>query len=276
MNYKWILCAVLPVFLVSCGGGTKSDGVSGREPGVLILVNGKENVDSITATEYEATRDNTSSSLELCISGGVELYDNYADITDPAHDEYCDGSQFVTNPYITFQISYINSTYDPITLTYTGVGVTIKIYNSSNEEVWNSDTSLYLGNKLNGYDDYDPTARHEIVLGAQQAFPNQVGGLINARKFSFTADSNFTNSIANDPKGDFNPLAYGEQQLNLLYYTDGYCQLDLADVNSNGYLDKPICQNIHLGPDTYTAEITTNFNDQMETHTVKIVVNPAT
>lgn len=267
MNYKWILCAVLPVFLVSCGGGTKNDGLSGREPGYAFLVNTKENVDYVEVTEYTRTRDNYSAKLELCEYNSEPLYDNYTEITQSGQDEYCDGEQQFTSPEIVFQVKFINSTYDNYPLTYTGVGFTIKIYDAGNNEIWNSDAAQYQVNKFYGDVDYDPQQTTSIVLGPQTTFPS-----VSYRTFEFFAASNFSNVDGDD----FRPADYGEQQLNLLHFSDGLCALQLTDTNSNGVADKPPCQPVYLGAGTYTAVVSFNFNGSTETRNITINVLPQT
>ena len=267
MNYKWIIGAVLPVFLVSCGGGTKSDNLSGREPGILFKVNGVEvaNETTVNAQYYSA---DLSQSIENCGTSTAPTYDNYASITGT---EYCDGTRETITPLVLFQVSYINSTYEPLTVSYTGMGFTIKIYNSSNQEVWNSDAAEYLSHKQYKLDDYDPTATHTVTVDAQDTLPSYKIYGTSYTAFYFAGAQNFNDGIAGE---DLVP-ASADQQLALLHYVSGdptnsLCNLAAEDTNSNNITDKPICQTIPMAPGAYKAVATFNFNGDIQTRTVYI------
>jgi len=251
----------------------------------LLLVNGSQDVSLIETAVYERTNTNYSANLELCANPAtsVPYYDNYADITADGQDDYCDQSQFVINPAITVRVSYINSTYDPLPLSYTGVGMVVKVYdNNTNALVWNSDMYLYLAYKLAGLDDYDPTKVHTTTLGPQETYPPYENG--NYLTFTYFGDGNFDDALGDD-------LVVGSEldQTNFLLPSlcSPFVAEDVVPVETNPetgevtvgnkVADKPLCQlSIPLPVGTYRMEITTNFNDQIETRNVTVVINPAT
>ena len=223
------------------------------------------NETTVNAQYYSA---DLSQSIENCGTSTAPTYDNYASITGT---EYCDGTRETITPLVLFQVSYINSTYEPLTVSYTGMGFTIKIYNSSNQEVWNSDAAEYLSHKQYKLDDYDPTATHTVTVDAQDTLPSYKIYGTSYTAFYFAGAQNFNDGIAGE---DLVP-ASADQQLALLHYVSGdptnsLCNLAAEDTNSNNITDKPICQTIPMAPGAYKAVATFNFNGDIQTRTVYI------
>lgn len=266
--------AIVCSWLAGCGGSNEKE--KGSDPGMLLLVNGSQDVSLIETAVYERTATNYSSSLELCANPttGVPYYDNYADITADGQDDYCDQSLFVINPAITVRVSYINSTYDPLPLSYTGVGVVIKVFERIDPDtevvVWNSDMYLYQAYRLAGLDDYDPTQVSTITLGPQETYPSAENGTYLT--FTFLGDGNFNDALGED-------LVVGSELDQTNFLLPSLCspfeQVESSSENGERY-EKPLCQSIPLPVGTYRMEITTNFNDQIETRNVTVVINPAT
>lgn len=262
--------AIVCSWLAGCGGSNENE--KGTDPGVLLLVNGSQDVSLIETTVYERTNTNFSANLELCANPttSVPYYDNYADITADGQDDYCDQSQFVINPAITVRVSYINSTYDPLPLSFTGVGVVIKVYDNTDALVWNSDMYLYQAYRLAGLDDYDPTAVSTTTLGPQDTYPPARNGTYLT--FTYLGEGNFNDALGED-------LVAGSELDQTNFLLPSLCSpFELVESTSeDGELyEKPLCQSIPLPVGTYRMEITTNFNDQIETRNVTVVINPAT
>lgn len=266
-NKRLYALAFACVWLAACGGGSNED-EKGSDPGVLLLVNNSRDTSLVETSQFERTNTNFSSNLELCAdSSDVPLYDNYDDITADGQDDYCDKSLFVINPGVTVRVSYINSTYDSLPLSYTGVGVVIKVYDNSDTVVWNSDMFLYQAYKLAGLDDYDPTKVTSTTLGPQQTYPPADNGTYLT--FTFLGDGNFDASRGDD-------LEPGSELHQTNFLLPSLCTPFVpADDNDNDVFDSPLCQSIPLPVGTYRMEITTNFNDQLETREVTVVINPA-
>lgn len=282
-NKRLYALAFACVWLAACGGGSNED-EKGSDPGVLLLVNGSRDVSLIETTVYERTNTNFNANLERCLSAttNLPLYDNYADITADGQDDYCDQSIFVINPAITVRVSYINSTYDPLPLSYTGVGMVVKVYdNNTDAVVWHSDMSLYLRNRLAGLDDYDPTQVSTTTLGPQETYPPARNGTYLT--FNFLGDGNFNDALGED-------LVAGSEMDQTNFLLPSLCSPfvvedvlpvvtnpDTGEVTvGNKVADRPLCQfSIPVPVGTYRMEITTNFNDQIETREVTVVINPA-
>lgn len=197
------LFAVISVslLLAACGGSDGDEKEPSRDPGVLLLVNGSEDVSDRTMDKKTIIRDDKLyKNLEMCLQDVVNddrvtvqipYYDNYEDMGGEAW-EYCDGrqeivtmvigngSQQTETTAIAFQVRFLNSTYDDMTITYRGRGVEIRIYDESDIEVWNSIVAQDISDQASGLAPFDPNATYTKVLKPQFSYPEQL------REFAIT------------------------------------------------------------------------------------------
>jgi hypothetical protein len=208
------LFAVISVslLLAACGGGGGDEKALSREPGVLLLVNGAESIADRTMDKKTIVRDDKlNKNLEICLQDVVNAdsvtvqipyYDNYEDMGGEA-SEYCDGrqeivtmvigsgSQKTETTAIAFQVRFLNSAYNDMTLTYRGVGVEIRIYDESDVEVWNSIVAQDLAYQANGLAPFDSNATHSEVLKSQFSYPSQKNFAITYYFFGIQNYSDF-------------------------------------------------------------------------------------
>lgn len=264
------------LLLAACGGGGDNNELS-REYGMMLQVDGSMNISDKTLTQRTLTRENYDSRLEVCVrdrirTDGTEVsvpeYDNYEEIGEESSD-YCDGEREHVARGLAFQARFINNTYDPLPISYKGVGIEIRIYKvdsvdaEDGDEVWNSIIAQDLGNRISGGEPFDPYAEHSITLKAGQSFPSQSNFAIG---YTFNGDSNYRQGASPDVY-DFDANFVG------LGWDDGDCTLeqvagttgwDPLDATRTRPYNKPLCQTRPLDPGLYRVKIDFSFTPAID------------
>lgn len=196
------LCASLAaaLTLAACGGG--DDNKLSREYGLLLLVNGSQVIGDKTLVKKTLDRTNSGANFETCLqtvkdSGGnqiqVPLYDNYEEMGGE-NSEYCNGTQEYVSSIIVFQARFINNTFDPMSISYRGAGIEIRIYDENNVEVWNSIVAQDMAFQLNNLAPFDPFVEYTQVLPAGQSYPSRDYGDVT---YFFAGNRNYADSDLN-------------------------------------------------------------------------------
>jgi hypothetical protein len=196
------LCASLAaaLTLAACGGG--DDNKLSREYGLLLLVNGSQVIGDKTLVKKTLDRTNSGANFETCLqtvkdSGGnqiqVPLYDNYEEMGGE-NSEYCNGTRVNASSTIAFQARFINNTFDPMTISYRGMGLEIRVYDENEVEVWNSIVAQDVALQAANYPPFDPFAEYTAVLAAGESYPNQRNFAIT---YYFFGDRNYADSDLN-------------------------------------------------------------------------------
>lgn len=179
MNFKHGLVLSAAVLAVAGCGGSSDGNKSPRDPYIEFRVNGVLNPSEVNLTWVEWEGADT---LGFC---DTTRYDNAQSVLDGAESSYCDKS--VTS--ITFSIRYTNATYEPVDVSYDGLGFEIHIakYDDTKtdfkgDEIWNSSyyaQRLVVGARLAdpsaSIDDFDPDEPASVTLKASESLPSYSG-----------------------------------------------------------------------------------------------------
>lgn len=290
MNKKRILTVLSASLLLAACGGDGDEKELSREYGVVLQINGSTNISNKSITKVTLNRDNAGEDFEDCLQeirdsnntviGTVPYYDNYEALGGES-SAYCDGTRVNVTSNVTFQIRFLNNTYEEMPITYKGVGVEIRVYDESDVEVWNSIIVQDLSNQFYEQGVFDPEATFSRTLKAGEAFPNQRNFPIS---YTFTGDGNYADNI--DPgvyllEEDFQALEWVQGDYD---HSQSGCEpfnqqpgstLD-TQFNVTRRYNKPICQTIPLPAGQYRVRIEYSFTPAVDPVEFYITLNPET
>lgn len=264
------LCASLAaaLTLAACGGG--DDNKLSREYGLLLLVNGSQVITDKTLVKKTLDRTNSGTSFETCLqsvkdSGGnqiqVPLYDNYEELGGES-SEYCNGTRVNAASTITIQARFINNTFDPLSISYRGVGVEIRVYNEDDVEVWNSIVAQDIALQANNLEPFDPFAEYTQVLAAGDSYPNQRSFPVT---FYFFGDGNYSDSDLNSAtyslEDDFVGLGWipGDPDASSCVPAKLQPGVEEWETGKTRLYQKPLCQTIPLPVGRYRVSVVYSF-----------------
>jgi hypothetical protein len=277
------LCASLAaaLTLAACGGG--DDNKLSREYGLLLLVNGSQVITDRTLTQIHYDREDRPS-LEDCLFTAknanlidieVPIYDNYETLGGEA-SPYCDGEQVAVTQGLVFQIRFYNNTYDDLPITFRGAGVEVRIYNESDEEVWNSLIVDSTTSFRYGLGTFDPFKTNALTLKAQEAYPVQRNTPLG---YLFSGERNYADSDQ-DPttynyEADLQAVGWNnsnpsQSQCELALELKAGTRVDDMDTPTDPSDDvtrpyqKPFCQTNPLPPGLYRVRVEYSFTPYIE------------
>lgn len=290
-NKRLFSVAFLSLSLAACGGG--KDKELSREYGLILQVNSSTQIGNIERSQVDVNRENPSygANFEACtktvknadgIDVQVPIYDNTEQLTGELA-AYCDGTRRVMQGAVTMQARFLNNTFDPMSISYTGTGIEIRIYAEDGSEVWNSLVAQGLANAYNKLEPFDPFAHHDLILQPGQAFPSQTNYPIT---YIFTGDSNYQDADGNpatfDLLQDFSALGWNSADSSLSQCEPAVLQAgttleDMGTVNPSDDktrdYQKPLCQTQALAPGKYTVKVTYSFTPAIDPVTFDITIN---
>lgn len=280
MSTRRVFAALLgSLLLTACGGGGDNDHNLSREYGLLLQVDGSTTISDKVLTQQTLTRENYNQGFEVCVENRIRsdgttvqvpVYDNFEEIEN---SDYCDGERLHVERALSLQARFINNTFEPLPISFRGVGIEIRIYAVDSEEapdgeeVWNSIIAQDLGVRLAGQDPFDPDAEQSLVLGPGQAYPSQSQFALG---YTFNGDRNYR---AADPDNynfeqDFAGLGWNsadpEASECTLRQTIGTTGWDAADPNRTRRYNKPLCQTESLPAGLYRVRIDYSFTPAVE------------
>lgn len=261
---RLLLAAALPVVLVACGGGGDSEeqqAALAAKSGPLYRINGQMNPTLVEIQQVEVSDD----SLENCDT------DNKSVVEALDGGIYCDHKWDYAS--FVFQWAFVNNSLEPLPLTFTGTGVTVRIKTLTGEEVWTSDAYFDVLKRISGDTaGFDPAAITTKVLAPAENEPSQRTYSPNGYVFNFAVFQNYSDP---DPNSDvFDPNS-------VIAEPAGQCSWNPEDLvepdplNPVKKRDVISCQSPPITPGTYILEIDFSYNDwQDDPAPITLVIKP--